>query len=102
MSHLINPLLVDGYIDDEPHKSVQGCFVGSDYWEAERKADIAIGVRRALYAEINWLKSSIERLKEELEEAEKRNLVRRPQWLRKHIAKLEAELKENESYLTKV
>lgn len=96
MSNFINPLLVDGYVDDFVSESVQGCYIGDSYWDAERLADESIKRERNTLAYIKRLKMSIHDLKWELEGC-KPHQNRRKECLGQQISKLETELKKWES-----
>jgi len=93
MSHLVNPLLLDDFLDEEPSQSAQGCFQGSDYWEEERRADAVLKAERAVRAEILWLRRSIAHLEEELAEAKKKGHNR-------VAASIEAQIKRKKNELS--
>lgn len=89
MSHLINPLLVDSYIDEQPSQSVQGCFQGSDYWEAERNADKAIQARNEKWLQIRLLKQELEQCKNELPIEQQRGHRRKAERLQSRIEEIQ-------------
>jgi len=55
MSNMINPLFIDDYIDECIDESAQGCFVGTDYWDAERQADKALEREREFFRYVHSL-----------------------------------------------
>ena len=77
MSNFINPLLVPSYIDDETTKSVQGCYVGSDYFEPEIACDIALAREREQRRYVAQLKKELEWYTAELDAAIQRKHNRR-------------------------
>ena len=67
MSNLINPWLVEGYVDEQDTASVQGCYIGEDaLFEGEMAADKAIRAQREKWINIRNLKLSIADLKRKL------------------------------------
>lgn len=67
MSNLINPWLVEGYVDEQDTGSVQGCYTGADtLFEGEMAAEKAIREERERLMYIRNLKQSIADLKREL------------------------------------
>ena len=47
MSNLINPWLVEGYVDEQDTRSAQGCYIGADtLFEGEMAAEKAIQAER--------------------------------------------------------
>ena len=67
MSNIINPLLVDGYVDEQDTESAQGCYIGADtLFEGEMAAEKAIRAERERLMYIRNLKQSIADLKREL------------------------------------
>lgn len=67
MSNLINPWLVEGYVDEQDTGSAQGCYIGADtLFEGEMAAEKAIQAERERLMYIRNLKQAIEDLKCEL------------------------------------
>ena len=66
MSNFINPLLVDGYIDDTMQKSVQGAYVGTYSIPQEDYVDKVLKIE----GKIAWFKRELE--KANLQENERR------------------------------
>ena len=67
MSNLINPWLVEGYVDEQDTGSAQGCYIGADtLFEGEMAADKAIREQREKWIYIRNLKFSIADLKRKL------------------------------------
>ena len=72
MSNLINPLLVEGYVDEQDTRSAQGCYIGGDaLFEGEMAAEIAIHAQREKWVYIRNLKLSIADLKRKLAQCSK-------------------------------
>ena len=64
MSNLINPWLVEGYVDEQDTGSAQGCYIGADtLFEGEMAAEKAIQAERERLMYIRNLKQSIKDLK---------------------------------------
>lgn len=66
MSNMINPLFIDDYIDECMNESVQGCFVGTDYWDAERQADKALEREREFFRYVRSLNETLHNTEIEL------------------------------------
>ena len=67
MSNLINPWLVEGYVDEQDTGSAQGCYIGADtLFEGEMAAEKAIQAERERLVYIRNLKLSIADLRREL------------------------------------
>ena len=67
MSNLINPWLVEGYVDEQDTGSAQGCYIGADtLFEGEMAAEKAIHAEREKLMYIRNLKLSIANLKRQL------------------------------------
>lgn len=72
MSNLINPWLVEGYVDEQDTGSAQGCYIGADtLFEGEMAADKAIREQREKWISIRNLKFSIADLKRKLAQCSK-------------------------------
>ena len=93
MSNFINPLLVPSYIDDETTESVQGCYVGSDYFEPEIACDIALAREREQRRYVAQLKKELEWYTAELDAAIQRKHNRKAESLRERIERIKDELK---------
>lgn len=85
MSHLINPALLDDFLDDEPSQSAQGCFTGSDYWDAEERTDKILAAERAVRGEILWRRRVIGYLEEELVTAKEKGYTRKAERIEEQI-----------------
>lgn len=94
MGHLINPLLVDGYMDGQPSESAQGCFTGSDYWQAEQDADDALRTERAVRRELAYLQSEYDRMQEEYYDAVRKRQHRRAERLTDALAYIRKRMDE--------
>lgn len=46
MSHLVNPFLVHGYVDENDTSSAQGCVIGDNFSEIEKDAERAVQEQR--------------------------------------------------------
>ena len=88
MSNLINPLLVDGYIDEQHTQSVQGCYTGSDYWEAECQADKALEAERIMRARRAALKQELEQREADMRAAVQRGHNRKAAYLQERITEI--------------
>lgn len=67
MSNLINPWLVEGYVDEQDTGSAQGCYIGADtLFDGEMAAEKAIRAERERLMYIRNFKLSIANLKREL------------------------------------
>ena len=96
MSNLINPWLVEGYVDEQDTGSAQGCYIGADtLFEGEMAADKAIREQREKWIHIRNLKLSIEDLKRKLAQCSKYNNRKRKS-IENKINELEKELKQIE------
>jgi hypothetical protein len=94
MSKLINPWLVDGYVDEQDASSAQGCYVGADVlWEGELAAEKAIRKERERLLKIKSIKDSISRLVDELCEYNPRHRKKRKH-IEQQISELEKELQQ--------
>lgn len=93
MSHLINPKFLRDYTDDIDSISTNGCYQGSDYWEAERLADRALERDRRKRQRQQSMKRELENLKNDLLKAEDRGYRRKAENLKKEIECIEDELK---------
>ena len=87
MSHLINPFLVDGFVDDEPGRSVQGAYQGTldapqEVWldrklKAEREERIRLANAKVrVYDRLNEVLEKIVRLKKRGVKDEELNIFR--------------------------
>ena len=85
MTHLVNPVLVDGFLDDEPSQSAQGCFTGSDYWDAEERTDEILFAERVVRGEITWRRRTISYLEEELATAKEKGYTRKAERIEEQI-----------------
>ena len=96
MSNLINPLLVEGYVDEQDTRSAQGCYIGGDaLFEGEMAAEIAIHAQREKWIYIRNLKLSIVDLKRKLAQCSKYHNRKRER-IANQIKTLENELKRIE------
>ena len=93
MSNLINPWLVEGYIDEQDTGSAQGCYIGADtLFEGEMAAEKAIREERERLMYIRNLKQSIADLKRELAQCSEYHHRKRER-IEREIRELEEELK---------
>ena len=93
MSNLINPWLVEGYIDEQDTASAQGCYIGDDtLFEGEMAAEKAIQEERERLIYIRNIKQSIKDLKFELTQCSEYHHRKRERIERK-ICELEEKLK---------
>ena len=96
MSNLINPWLVEGYVDEQDTASAQGCYIGEDaLFEGEMAAEKAILAERKRLIYIRNLKQSIKDLKCELAQCSKYHNRKRKS-IENKINELENELKQIE------
>ena len=96
MSNLINPWLVEGYVDEQDTGSAQGCYIGADIlFEGEMAAEKAIQAERRRLIYIRNLKLSIEDLKCELAQCSKYHNRKRKS-IEDEINELENKLKQIE------
>ena len=96
MSNLINPWLVEGYVDEQDTRSAQGCYIGADIlFEGEMAAEKAIQAERKRLIYIRNLKLSIEDLKRKLAQCSKYH-NRKRESIENEINELENELKQIE------
>ena len=96
MSNLINPWLVEGYVDEQDTGSVQGCYIGADtLFEGEMAADKAIQEQREKWIHIRNLKFSIADLKRKLAQCSKYHNRKRKS-IEDEINELENKLKQIE------
>ena len=96
MSNLINPWLVEGYVDEQDTRSAQGCYIGADtLFEGEMAAEKAIRTQREKWIHIRNLKLSIEDLKRKLAQCSKYH-NRKRESIENEINELENELKQIE------
>ena len=94
MSNLINPWLVEGYVDEQDTGSAQGCYIGADtLFEGEMAADKAIREQREKWIHIRNLKFSIEDLKRKLAQCSKYHNRKRKS-IEDEINELENKLKQ--------
>lgn len=92
MGNLINPWLVEGYVDEQDTSSAQGCYIGADIlWEGEEAADKALKAERERLSQIRNLKILLSNLEEELIDCSPHHYRKRER-LEKRIAKLKREL----------
>ena len=96
MSNLINPWLVEGYVDEQDTGSAQGCYIGADtLFEGEMAADKAIQEQREKWIHIRNLKFSIADLKRKLAQCSKYHNRKRKS-IEDEINELENKLKQIE------
>ena len=96
MSNLINPWLVEGYVDEQDTGSAQGCYIGADtLFEGEMAAEKAIQSERKRLIYIRNLKLSIADLKRELAQCSKYHNRKRKS-IEDEINELENKLKQIE------
>ena len=96
MSNLINPWLVEGYVDEQDTGSAQGCYIGADtLFEGEMAADKAIREQREKWIHIRNLKFSIADLKRKLAQCSKYHNRKRKS-IEDEINELENKLKQIE------
>lgn len=96
MSNLINPWLVEGYVDEQDTGSAQGCYIGADtLFEGEMAAEKAIQAERKRLIYIRNLKLSIADLKRKLAQCSKYHNRKRKS-IENKINELEDELKQIE------
>ena len=96
MSNLINPWLVEGYVDEQDTGSAQGCYIGADtLFEGEMAADKAIREQREKWIHIRKLKFSIADLKRKLAQCSKYHNRKRKS-IEDEINELENKLKQIE------
>ena len=96
MSNLINPWLVEGYVDEQDTRSAQGCYIGADIlFEGEMAAEKAIQAERRRLIYIRNLKLSIEDLKRKLAQCSKYHNRKRKS-IEDEINELENKLKQIE------
>ena len=96
MSNLINPWLVEGYVDEQDTRSAQGCYIGADtLFEGEMAADKAIRERREKWIYMRNLKFSIADLKRKLAQCSKYH-NRKRESIANEINELENKLKQIE------
>jgi hypothetical protein len=96
MSNLINPWLVEGYVDEQDTGSAQGCYIGADtLFEGEMAAEKAIQAERERLIYIRNLKQSIKDLKRELAQCSVYHHRKRER-IENKICELENELKQIE------
>ena len=94
MSNLINPWLVEGYVDEQDTRSAQGCYIGADtLFEGEMAAEKAIQAERKRLIYIRNLKLSIADLKRELAQCSKYHNRKRKS-IEDEINELENKLKQ--------
>ena len=94
MSNLINPWLVEGYVDEQDTGSAQGCYIGADtLFEGEMAADKAIREQREKWIHIRNLKFSIADLKRKLAQCSKYHNRKRKS-IEDEINELENKLKQ--------
>ena len=94
MSNLINPWLVEGYVDEQDTGSAQGCYIGADtLFEGEMAAEKAIQAERKRLIYIRNLKLSIADLKRELAQCSKYHNRKRKS-IEDEINELENKLKQ--------
>ena len=94
MSNLINPWLVEGYVDEQDTGSAQGCYIGADtLFEGEMAAEKAIRAERERLIYIQNLKQSIKNLKCELSQCSKYHHRKRER-IENKICELENKLKQ--------
>ena len=94
MSNLINPLLVEGYVDEQDTASAQGCYIGGDaLFEGEMAAEKAIHAQREKWIYIRNIKLSIADLKRKLAQCSKYHNRKRER-IANQIKTLENELKQ--------
>ena len=97
MSRLINPWLVEGYVDEQDASSAQGCYVGADVLlEGELAAEKAIRKERERLLMIKSSKDSISRLADELCEYDPRHRKKskKRKNIEQQISELEKELQQ--------
>jgi len=93
MSNLINPWLVEGYVDEQDAESAQGCYIGADtLFEGEMAAEKAIRAERERLMCIRNLKRSIVDLKRELTQCSVYHYRKRER-IEREVRELEEELK---------
>ena len=96
MSNLINPWLVEGYVDEQDTGSAQGCYIGDDtLFDGEMAADKAIREQREKWIHIRNLKFSIADLKRKLAQCSKYH-NRKRESIENEINELENKLKQIE------
>lgn len=96
MSNLINPWLIQGYVDEQDTGSAQGCYIGADpLFEGEMAADKAIREQREKWIHIRNLKFSIADLKRKLAQCSKYHNRKRKS-IEDEINELENKLKQIE------
>lgn len=96
MSNLINPWLVEGYVDEQDTRSAQGCYIGADtLFEGEMAAEKAIRAERERLMYIRNLKLSIEDLKRKLAQCSKYHNRKRER-IENEINELENKIKQIE------
>ena len=96
MSNLINPWLVEGYVDEQDTRSAQGCYIGADtLFEGEMAAEKAIQAERKRLIYIRNLKQSIKDLKCKLAQCSKYH-NRKRESIENEINELENKLKQIE------
>lgn len=94
MSNLINPWLVEGYVDEQDTGSAQGCYIGADtLFEGEMAAEKAIRTQREKWIHIRNLKQSIKDLKRELAQCSVYHHRKRER-IENKICELEEQLKQ--------
>ena len=96
MSNLINPWLIQGYVDEQDTGSAQGCYIGTDtLFEGEMAAEKAIREQREKWIYIRNLKLSIADLKRKLAQCSKYH-NRKRESIENKINELENKLKQIE------
>ena len=96
MSNLINPWLIQGYVDEQDTGSAQGCYIGADtLFEGEMAAEKAIREQREKWIYIRNLKLSIADLKRKLAQCSKYH-NRKRESIENKINELENKLKQIE------
>lgn len=97
MGHLINPILIGDFMEDNETSSVNGCYQGSDYWEPERLADKALERERKYRQWVISQKRQLLNLKAELAKAESRGHHKKLARLQEQISRIEKSLNRNDS-----
>ena len=96
MSNLINPWLVEEYVDEQDTGSAQGCYIGADtLFEGEMAAEKAIQAERERLICMRDLKLSIADLKRKLAQCSVYHHRKRER-IENKICELENKLKQIE------
>ncbi len=82
-------IFINDYSDEADTESTNGCFQGSDYWEPERLADLALEKERKKQQEFHLNTLELHRLNAELGAAEKKGYNKKAEYLRKRIKIIE-------------